>query len=58
MAIDLRPVGALNDAGRDRVQIDVSARGQERFFVEDCDAFEACLEEGAARLILSVGEPG
>ena len=33
------------NAGRDRVQIDVRAGGQQRFVIEDRDAFEAPFEE-------------
>ena len=42
--------GDLDDAGRDRIQIDVGAGGQERFVVEDRDALEPPFEEGTARL--------
>ena len=45
------------DAGRDRVQIDVGAGRQQRFFVEDRHAFEAFLEERSARVVLAIGQP-
>jgi hypothetical protein len=35
----------VRDTGSDRVEIDVGAGGEERFFVEDRDAFEPTLEE-------------
>ena len=50
-------LGSFDDAGGHGVEIDVSTRGQQGFFVEDSDALEAFLEERAADFVLSVGHP-
>src|SRR5665213_916417 len=45
------------DPGGDRVQIDIDARCQESFFVEDGDTLEALLEKRSPNFILAVGHP-
>jgi hypothetical protein len=42
----------VRDTGSDRVEIDVGAGGQERFFVENGDAFEPTLEERSGTMPL------
>jgi hypothetical protein len=48
--------GDFHDSCRDGIQVDVSADGQERFFVEDRDAFEPSFEERAAGFVLAIGQ--
>src|SRR5271157_939889 len=51
------PFSARGDAGRHGVQIDVSTSRQQRLLIEDRHALEPALEERAAGLLLTVGQP-